>query len=97
MKMQTKVEDLDTEVNELDKEMAILTANYESIAKALEQTNLQLQDTNKLLNKFCTKLEKESVIIDSLERDMQKYQQYLYGIIVAVVVFIIQQLITMIH
>lgn len=97
MKMQTKVEDLDTEVNELDKEMAILTANYESIAKALEQTNLQLQDTNKLLNKFCTKLEKESVVIDSLERDMQKYQQYLYGIIVAVVVFIIQQLITMIH
>lgn len=97
MKMQTKVEDLDTEVNELDKEMAILTANYESIAKALEQTNLQLKDTNKLLNKFCTKLEKESVIIDSLERDMQKYQQYLYGIIVAVVVFIIQQLITMIH
>lgn len=97
MKMQTKVEDLDIEVNELDKEMAILTANYESIAKALEQTNLQLQDTNKLLNKFCTKLEKESVIIDSLERDMQKYQQYLYGIIVAVVVFIIQQLITMIH
>lgn len=97
MKMQTKVEDLDTEVNELDKEMAILTANYESIAKALEQTNLQLQDTNKLLNKFCTKLEKESVIIDSLERDMQKYQQYLYGIIVAIVVFIIQQLITIIH
>ena len=97
MKMQTKVEDLDIEVNELDKEMAILTANYESIAKALEQTNLQLQDTNKLLNKFCTKLEKESVIIDSLERDMQKYQQYLYGIIVAVIVFIIQQLITMIH
>lgn len=97
MKMENKVEDLDTEVNELDKEMAILTANYESIAKALEQTNLQLQDTNKLLNKFCTKLEKESVIIDSLQRDMQKYQQYLYGIIVAVVVFIVQQLITMIH
>lgn len=95
--MQSKVEDLDSEVTELDKEMAILTANYESIAKALEQTNLQLQDTNKLLNKFCTKLEKESVVIDSLQRDMQKYQQYLYGIIVAVVAFIIQQVIMMIH
>lgn len=85
------------ELNELDKEIAILSTNYESIAKALEQTNLQLQDTNKLLNKFCTKLEKESVVIDSLQRDMQKYQQYLYGIIVAVIVFIVQQVITMIH
>ena len=28
---------------------------------------------------------------------MQKYQQYLYGIIVAVIVFIVQQVITMIH
>lgn len=95
--MQSKVEDLDSEVTELDKEMAILTANYESIAEALKQTNLQLQDTNKLLNKFCTKLEKESVVIDSLQRDMQKYQQYLYGIVVAVVAFIIQQVIMMIH
>lgn len=95
--MESKVDDLDNEVTELDKEIAILSANYESIAKALEQTNLQLQDTNKLLNKFCTKLEKESVVIDSLQRDMQKYQQYLYGIIVAVVAFIAQQIITMIH
>lgn len=95
--MDSKVETLDNELTELDKEMAILANNYESITKALEQTNLQLQDTNKLLNKFCTKLEKESVVVDSLQRDMQKYQQYLYGIIVAVVVFIIQQVISMIH
>ena len=95
--MDAKVETLDNELTELDKEMAILANNYDSITKALEQTNLQLQDTNKLLNKFCTKLEKESVVVDSLQRDMQKYQQYLYGIIVAVVVFIIQQVISMIH
>lgn len=95
--MDSKVETLDNELTELDKEMAILANNYDSITKALEQTNLQLQDTNKLLNKFCTKLEKESVVVDSLQRDMQKYQQYLYGIIVAVVVFIIQQVISMIH
>ncbi len=95
--MDAKVETLDNELTELDKEMAILANNYDSITKALEQTNLQLQDTNKLLNKFCTKLEKESVVVDSLQRDMQKYQQYLYGIIVAVIVFIIQQVISMIH
>ena len=95
--MDSKVETLDNELSELDKEMAILANNYDSITKALEQTNLQLQDTNKLLNKFCTKLEKESVVVDSLQRDMQKYQQYLYGIIVAVIVFIIQQVISMIH
>lgn len=95
--MDSKVNHLDNEVTELDKEIAILSANYESIAKALEQTNLQLQDTNKLLNKFCTKLERESVVVESLQRDMQKYQQYLYGIIIAVIAFIVQQVITMIH
>lgn len=95
--MDVKVENLDNELTELDKEMAILANNYDSIAKALEQTNLQLQDTNKLLNKFCTKLEKESVVVDTLQRDVQKFQQYLYGVIVAVVIFIIQQVITMIR
>lgn len=95
--MESKVDDLNKEVIELDKEIAILSNDYQMMVQTLSDTNEQLQKTNDTLNKFCTKLEKEMVVVDSLQRDVQKYQQYMYGIIVAVVVFIIQQVIVMIH
>lgn len=95
--MESKVNDLNKEVIELDKELAILSNDYRMMVQALSDTNAQLQETNDTLNRFCTKLEKEIVIVDSLQRDMQKYQQYVYGVIVAVIVFVIQQVITMIH
>ena len=95
--MQDKIEDIDREVGHLDKEIAILSNDYKNIAAALNQTNKQLQDTNKLLNKFCTRLEKQNVRVDGLEEDIKRYQQLTYGVIVGVVVFVIQQIVMMIH
>lgn len=95
--MQSKVENLDKEVETLDKEVTILSHDYEFMVKALNDNSTQLEETNKLLNKFCTKLEKEIVIVDNLERDLRRYQQMLYGILVAVIGFFIQQLILLIR
>lgn len=95
--MQDKIEDIDKEVGHLDKEIAILSNDYKNIAAALNQTNEQLQDTNKLLNKFCTRLEKQNVRVDGLEEDIKRYQQLTYGVIVGVVVFVVQQVVMMIH
>lgn len=95
--MQDKIEDIDREVGHLDKEIAILSNDYKNIAAALNQTNEQLQDTNKLLNKFCTRLEKQNVRVDGLEEDIKRYQQLTYGVIVGVVVFVVQQVVMMIH
>lgn len=95
--MQDKIDDIDKEVGHLDKEIAILSNDYKNIAAALNQTNEQLQDTNKLLNKFCTRLEKQNVRVDGLEEDIKRYQQLTYGVIVGVVVFVIQQIVMMIH
>lgn len=95
--MQDKIDDIDKEVGHLDKEIAILSNDYKNIAAALNQTNKQLQDTNKLLNKFCTRLEKQNVRVDGLEEDIKRYQQLTYGVIVGVVVFVIQQIVMMIH
>lgn len=91
--MDTKVENLDKEVIELDKELAILSLEYKAVAKNLEETNQKLDDISTLLNKLCTKQEKDGVIIQSLQREVQKYQQYTYGIVVGVVVFIITQMV----
>lgn len=97
MTMESKVEDLDKEVENLDKEVTLLSHDYEFVVNALNQNSEQLQQTNQLLNKFCTKLEKEIVIVDNLERDLRRYQQMLYGILVAVIAFFIQQMILFIH
>ena len=91
------VNELDKEVEHLDKEVTLLSHDYEFIVDALNQNSEQLQQTNQLLNKFCTKLEKEIVVVDNLERDLRRYQQMLYGILVAVVAFFIQQMILLIH
>lgn len=95
--MQDKIEDIDKEVGVLDKEIAILNNDYRNIAEALNKTNEELQDTNKLLNKACTKLEKQNVRVDGLEEDIKRYQQLTYGVIVGVIVFVIQQIVLMIH
>lgn len=95
--MESKVQDLDKEVIELDKEIAILSNDYKNIVKVLDETNQSLQETIVTLNKVCTKVEKEMVIIENLQRDVQKTQQYAYGIIVGVVVFVIGQIVLMIH
>lgn len=95
--MQDKIEDIDKEVGALDKEIAILNNDYRNIAEALNKTNKELQDTNKLLNKACTKLEKQNVRVDGLEEDIKRYQQLTYGVIVGVIVFVIQQIVLMIH
>lgn len=95
--MQDKIEDIDKEVGALDKEIAILTNEYKTIADALNKTNDQLKDTNKLLNKACTKLERQNVRVDGLEEDIKRYQQLTYGVIIGVIVFVIQQVVLMIH
>lgn len=95
--MESKVDELNKDVIELDKELAILSNDYQMMVEALSNTNEQLKETNATLNRFCTKLEKEMVVVDSLQRDVRKYQQYVYGVVVAVVAFIIQQVILMIH
>lgn len=97
MKMESKVQNLDKEVIELDKEMAILSVEYASINKALEETNTRLNEISELLNKLCTRQEKDRVVIKNLERELQKYQQYSYGIIVGVVVFVVTQIVLMLH
>lgn len=91
--MDAKVENLDKEVVELDKELAILSTEYKTVAKNLEETNQKLDDISTLLNKLCTKQEKDGVIIQNLQRELQKYQQYTYGIVVGVIVFIITQMV----
>lgn len=95
--MESKVQSLDKEVIELDKEIAVLSRDYENIVKTLEETNKTLQDTIETLNRICVRVEKEMVVIDNLQRDVQKFQQYMYGIIVGVVVFVIGQVVLMLH
>lgn len=95
--MQEKIENIDKEVGALDKEIAVLNFEYKTVMETLNKTNEQLQNTNKLLNVCCTKLEKQSVRVDGLEEDLKRYQQLTYGVIVGVVVFIIQQVVMMIH
>lgn len=102
--MQEKIESidkevgaLDKEVGVLDKEIALLNLEYKTIMESLDKTNKQLVETNKLLNTCCTKLEKQSVRVDGLEEDLKRYQQLTYGVIVGVVVFVIQQVVMMIH
>lgn len=95
--MQEKIESIDKEVGALDKEIALLKLEYRTIMESLDKTNKQLAETNKLLNTCCTKLEKQSVRVDGLEEDLKRYQQLTYGVIVGVVVFVIQQVVMMIH
>lgn len=95
--MQEKVEEINEEVINLDKQLTLLSHDYQNIAEAFKQTNEQLQDTNKLLNKLCTKFEKQNVVVDSLQSDVKRFQQYVYGIAVAVIAFVIQQVIMMLH
>lgn len=84
------------EVNELDKKTAILSINYESMQRELEFINKQLCDTNLLLNKFCTKLEKEMVIVDTLQEDMRRYQQILIAVVIGLIIFIGENIIKII-
>lgn len=95
--MQEKIDSIDKKVGALDKEIALLNLEYKTIMESLDKTNKQLVETNKLLNTCCTKLEKQSVRVDGLEEDLKRYQQLTYGVIVGVVVFVIQQVVMMIH
>lgn len=95
--MDSKINDIDKEVTTLDKEIAVLTHDYKVMTDTLNKTNKELADTNQLLNKCCTKLEKQSVRVDGLEEDIKRYQQLTYGVIIGVVVFVIQQVVMMIH
>ena len=56
-----------------------------------------MSDMNIFLNKLCTKLEKETVVVDNLEREMRRYQQVIYGVVIAVIVFFIEQVIMLIN
>lgn len=95
--LQNKIENIDKEVGALDKEIAVLNFEYQTVMESLNKTNQQLEKTNKLLNTCCTRLEKQSVRVDALEEDLKRYQQLTYGVIVGVVVFVIQQVVMMIH
>lgn len=84
-------------LNNMDKDLLTLRHDYEHMVKAINKNTETISDMNHFLNKLCTKLEKETVVVDNLEREMRRYQQVIYGVVIAVIVFFIEQVIMLIN
>ena len=89
--------DKELKLNNMDKDLLTLRHDYEHMVKAINKNTETISDMNHFLNKLCTKLEKETVVVDNLEREMRRYQQVIYGVVIAVIVFFIEQVIMLIN
>lgn len=89
--------DKELKLNNMDKDLLALRHDYEYMIKAINKNTETISDMNTFLNKLCTKLEKETVVVDNLEREMRRYQQVIYGVVIAVIVFFIEQVIMLIN
>lgn len=91
--MEKKLDKFDS----IDKDLLTLQKDYSYMVEAIDRNTEQIEQMNRFLNKLCTRFEKETVVVDNLEREFRRYQQIIYGIVIAVVVFFIEQLIMLIH
>ncbi len=91
--MEKKLDKIDT----IDKELLTLQKDYAHMVEAINRNTETIEELNRFMNKLCTKFEKETVVVDNLERELRRYQQIIYGVVIAIIVFFLEQLIMLIH
>lgn len=91
--MEKKLDKIDT----IDKELLTLQKDYAHMVEAIDRNTETIEELNRFMNKLCTRFEKETVVVDNLERELRRYQQIIYGVVIAIIVFFLEQLIMLIH